>query len=255
MTALPLPEPDPPRFYAIDPGRLPDHGARPAADTAASPEMALGTLLHAALCTAMRLREAGSTVTPRLIQQIWDDEWQTEGGWVRRAHPELFAKGAQMLRAYITGPHFQDARIFRLPTVQPDGSLAPGRPMLEFPFRIDLGDGRSAVGRFDRVDEREGKPVVVDYKTGIPGVDGVNPYRDQLLLYAIAIADMTGVTEVDCEIHWLQNDVVAQIHFSPSDLSAGRAKAVAWALRNPPPEADNGGPALGGEGRGPDLGS
>lgn len=212
--------------------------------------MVFGSLLHATLCTAMKLQERGVTVDRQMIESLWEVEWRTGASFVRLQRRDLYSLGRSMLRRYVASPLFTDAVIMHVPVTAPNGAQADSGPMLEFGFRLDEGNP-VVLGRFDRVDVRNGVPVVVDYKTGDPR-EGINRHREQLLLYAVAISDLTGVAEVTCEIHWLRNASVASIHFSNAEIVARRQQAIEWAVRNPPTADHNGppGPRARGQERG-----
>jgi hypothetical protein len=200
---------------------------------AISPETMLGTLVHATLCSAARLRvgDRAIAVDRDLIDSLWEVEWRMLSPGARRGHYDLYLAGRTMLRHYVASPNFRDRQTYVISVNGPTGPER--RPMLEFPFHLVTDDGGVISGRFDRVDNRDGHPVVVDYKTGVISPEALRRYQEQMRLYALAICDLTGATSVECELHWVRTNTVTHYRFDRAELEAQRAATISWALRQP----------------------
>jgi superfamily I DNA/RNA helicase/RecB family exonuclease len=188
-----------------------------------------GTLVHAALERAGRLRCAGSPVGAEELSGIWAQTWEGARQGFRGARPELRGYGEDSLRRYAESE-----------------AWAQARPVaVEQPFRLSVEDG-VVTGRFDRIDQpRGGVPVVVDYKTGPPrGLESAQ--RDlQVRAYGIALARQEGVDEIAVELHHLQTAEVTRIEIDEAFLrrAGGQISATvaelsrAWHDRRFPPNA------------------
>ena len=193
------------------------------------PESRFGTLMHDVLCDAMRLKVQGQPVDVRVVLDIFETKWRTEGNKLRVEAAQLYERGREMLRGYAASEHFTDAQVMMHQPRGADGEPSGNPvPMLEFKFKVDMGDGIALVGRFDRVDVRDGKPVVIDYKTGNPRSDASLRNDQQLKLYATAVMDITGANEVTCEIHWLKTTTISQVHFTRQQLQVSRRNTMEW---------------------------
>lgn len=159
----------------------------------------------------------------RLLETCWDAEKANFGGdleaWKKRA--------ADYVGRYVATDDYLFAKLWRYPLGSGKGQTKLV-PMLEFPFRVRTRSGVTLVGRFDRVDERESRPVVIDYKTGPPRSMTALRHDHQLLLYAAAIADLTGARSVTCEIHWLSTGTKSTLVFSGAELRRAREEAARY---------------------------
>ena len=177
-----------------------------------SPDATFGTLVHQTLADAMTLRRSGRTVDTRLLTSLWQHAWETGASGLRVSRPELKGYGEKLLRNYATTPAWKD---------QP-------AMWVEHPFTITIEPGLELVGRFDRVDDRQGQPVVVDYKTGNPRDLKALKSDKQLRIYAIALQDIwerqhgKTLDEISCEIHWLKTGGVSSVSFTNKELQTTR---------------------------------
>ena len=188
-----------------------------------------GTLVHAALERAGRLRCAGAELGGDDLAAIWEQTWAAAANGFRGARPELRGYGEESLRRY----------------AESEGWISARPVAAEQPFLLAVDEG-TVSGRFDRVDQpRGGLPVVVDYKTGPPrGEDSAQ--RDlQVRAYAVALARQEGVDEVAVELHHLQTAEVTRVHLDDARLrrAGGQLSATmgelarAWRERSFPPNA------------------
>jgi CRISPR/Cas system-associated exonuclease Cas4 (RecB family) len=185
-----------------------------------SPEARLGTLVHATLEELMKMRKQGAAIDVELANAVWLSNWESRADDLRAAKHDLRAHGGHMVKRYVESDMWKRA--------QPH--------WVEYPFAMDMGDGVVLVGKLDRVDAQvdpnttavTGIPTVVDYKTGTPRDEATMKTNLQLKIYAAAVADLLGVDEVRCELHWLQTGTSTSVTFGPKQLDAARATAANW---------------------------
>ena len=170
-----------------------------------------GTLMHATLERAGRLRLAGERVDADRLVQLWHESWEAAPG-SKGAYADLRGYGEETLRRYGESAGWSEATI----------------AAVESPFELRLGAGRLS-GRLDRLDRGAGgTAVVVDYKTGPPrSVESAA--RDlQVRAYAVAQARADGVDSVSVELHHLQTGEVVRVEHDAQALrrAAGQIEAV-----------------------------
>ena len=159
-----------------------------------------GTLVHAVLERAGRLRIAGEPADAGTIAALWEEAWEAAYGF-KGAHPELREHGAQTLRRYAESAAWNAAPVAAVET--------------PFTFAVDAG---CISGRFDRVDGgADGVPVVIDYKTGPPSANGAA--RDlQVRAYAVALGQRERTDSVAVELHHLQTAEVTRVELDAAAL-------------------------------------
>ena len=174
---------------------------------AQSAEAQHGSVVHAALMRAGRLRAAGVTVGTGRLLDLLDEAWAEVTPVDPRRLPALRRLGRDQLERFSAA-----------------GGLRARPAMVERAFTTDL-DGWRLAGIIDRVDppptqeggevgsssadelEVGGRPGawrIVDYKTGAP-LPASRLRRDlQLALYALAAKESLGLDPVDLEIVYLR---------------------------------------------------
>jgi ATP-dependent exoDNAse (exonuclease V) beta subunit len=173
--------------------------------------------------TERKLIEHEMQRASRLLARVWgteNDNFPHEpDAWRSRA--------ADYIGRYVSSDDYLRAKVWHYP-IKGSGGVTTDVPMLEFPFRVRTRTGVELVGRFDRVDDRNGRPVVIDYKTGPPRSMTALRHDHQMLLYAAAIADLTGAKTVVTEIHWLSTGTKSTLTFSGSELRRARDEAAKY---------------------------
>jgi DNA helicase-2/ATP-dependent DNA helicase PcrA len=159
-----------------------------------------GTLVHDVLRTAAQQRAAGITHDADSMAKLWNDAWSQSRG-PKGLHPELREAGEQQLRSYVASPAWVDARI----------DTVEERVTMEM-------NGAEIVGRFDRIDRRNGGTVVVDYKTSRPRSPERLQRDVQIRAYAVAQAQRTAADGASVELHYLQNGEIARVDFDEKTL-------------------------------------
>ncbi len=181
----------------------------------ASPDGTFGSLMHQTLADALTLKRTGRKVTVPLLLSLWEHSWSTGADGLRVSRGELKDYGAQLLKQYAKTPAWLDSNPI----------------LIEHPFTLTVQPGLELVGRFDRIDQVNGLPIVIDYKTGNPRAEGTLHSDKQLRIYALALQGLwerqTGVhmPVVTTQIHWLKTGTVSTVSFTGKELEVTR-KAV-----------------------------
>jgi DNA helicase-2/ATP-dependent DNA helicase PcrA len=167
--------------------------------------IAYGRALHEAISAFLRARAAGRAMAEAELLRAFDAAWTNEG-FLSREHEELRrAAGEAALRRFLRDEAARDA--------------APAR--VELPFGVRLA-GEWFEGRWDRIDERDGRVTIVDYKSSEVAEQREADRRAreslQLKLYALAYG----------EAHGRLPDRV-ELRFVESGLAGAHAPDAAWA--------------------------
>lgn len=178
-----------------------------------SPEAEFGTIIHAVLLEAGRLRQASSVVSEEALKPIYEGAWRSLPFSDRRRLPAMKAMGWEQLRRFLAQ----------------DGFAEPPA-MLEQSFSCQF-DGWLLQGVIDRVDRaaQGGGWRLVDYKTGDP-VPASRLRRDlQLSLYALGARRALGVDALELEIVYLKTGARVVLPAEPDLLEAAQVAAAATA--------------------------
>jgi DNA helicase-2/ATP-dependent DNA helicase PcrA len=73
---------------------------------------------------------------------------------------------------------------------------------LEIPFNLKIG-GNNIYGVVDRIDEKDGKVAIIDYKTGTPKDKLAPDEKEQLLIYQIAAEEIFKIKPKELIYHYL----------------------------------------------------
>jgi DNA helicase-2/ATP-dependent DNA helicase PcrA len=195
-----------------------------------------GKALHEAISFYFRrkLAQAGSTagvhqvsratqtpVTEEEILSAFEGAWQSVG-FLSREHEELrLEEGRAVLRRFLT----EQERRGTIPTA------------VERPFTFLL-ETTKVIGRWDRVDEQDGRVTIIDYKSSAvrdqKEADRKARESLQLAIYALAYAQMHGRIPDAVELHFLESDVVGSARKTEPALEETRAtiRDVARGIRS-----------------------
>lgn len=173
--------------------------------------LTLGTLIHRALQQASNRRLGGHVVTVAALRELLADAWDAER-FDKLAWADLRDEATRMLDAYIAGGAWREANIVAA----------------EEDFVVDLM-GFSFRGRFDRVERRGTRLVIIDYKTGqTQRPENLRTDR-QFGFYRLAAERVYETTEIDLEAHYLASGLVVPVAKTAEqlDLDAKWIYAVA----------------------------
>jgi DNA helicase-2/ATP-dependent DNA helicase PcrA len=164
----------------------------------------LGTLVHQVLQEAFLNRMAGSPIGRRELVDLWRKVCEGPDG-LTPAEQDSRMMGEGMLSRYAESTAWTNA--------QPSA--------VEQEFRVQIGP-EPFTGKFDRVDKRP-RITIVDYKTGVAERD-LKRLRSKLqpMVYAVAASRVYGVSEVDCEFHYLRTGTISTVTYDAKQLQTAR---------------------------------
>ncbi len=169
-----------------------------------------GASVHSALAGWWRLPRAGRTAAGAEGQL--DAAWSAQGYRDQAQSEAWLVRGRAMVRRYVA-------------------TLDPDREPLGVERTLGARTGRLALsGRLDRLDDRDGRLVVVDYKTGRRPLT-VDDARGSLALalYAVAAAATLRRPCVRVELHHVPTGAVHAFNHTDESLArqVGRAEQIA----------------------------
>jgi DNA helicase-2/ATP-dependent DNA helicase PcrA len=176
-----------------------------------------GKALHEAISCYLRrkLAEARGDTTPgggateAEVLAVFEEAWQSVG-FLSREHEDLrLEEGRAALRRFLA----EEERTGIIPAA------------VERPFTFLLGTTK-VIGRFDRVDERDGRVAIIDYKSSAvrdqKEADRKAKESLQLAIYALAYAEMHGRVPDAVELRFLESGLVGSARKSEGDLTETR---------------------------------
>ena len=163
------------------------------------------------------------------MEKFLDERWAVEGHNLHNSERQK-QRAFNNLKRYVESDDYIDANVWQYSIFTNEGETTKAIlvPMLEFKFFVKGNQDVPLVGRFDRVDERDGHPVVIDYKTSPPRPMFQLRRDNQVLLYAAAIADLTGIKTVEIEMHWLEAGTKTVMMFRGTELERAKRQAAAY---------------------------
>jgi DNA helicase-2/ATP-dependent DNA helicase PcrA len=157
------------------------------------------------------------------VVRAFEQAWSSEGFFSREHEERRLAEGRETLRRFV------------------ERETASGRTPLAVEMEFKFRSGSDWVrGRWDRIDEREGGIVLVDYKTSdVEDRDGAQQRareslrNEQLGIYALAYHETRGTLPAKVELHFVGQDLVgaADVGFEHLDRARERIAAAAVGIR------------------------
>ncbi|GBE27077.1 ATP-dependent DNA helicase PcrA [bacterium BMS3Bbin03] len=156
-----------------------------------------GSALHQAVSEYYRRKIKGFPVEYSVLEDVFRNSWSSEG-FISRTHEEQrFQAGLDALKQFYE-------------TEEQSGEL-PLYVEKEFSFKLD---NNHIVGRWDRVDQRDGGIVIVDFKSSDVREQEAADKRAkkslQLAIYAMAYESMFRERPVRTELHFLESGLVGR---------------------------------------------
>jgi ATP-dependent DNA helicase UvrD/PcrA len=192
---------------------------------ASDPQFMYGNAIHYAIRVYHQHRMRGHPIDADAVISAFDSAWSSEG-FYSREHEELRqAEGRDALRRFVAREDV--SKVVPL--------------AIEREFKFKLARNNVVVGRWDRIDERDGGIVLVDYKTSeIEDASKAEQrardslMHDQLGLYALAYAEATGQPPARVELHFVGPGVsgVADVRRSHLEAARSRAEKAAAGIRS-----------------------
>jgi DNA helicase-2/ATP-dependent DNA helicase PcrA len=174
-----------------------------------------GKALHEAISFYLRRRLATAApgakgpearpATEAEVLEVFQGAWQSVG-FLSRDHEELrLEEGRRILRRFVA----EQERSGHAPTA------------VERPFAFLLGTNK-IVGRWDRLDERDGQVTIIDYKSSAvhdqKEADRKARESLQLSIYALAYREMHGRIPEAVELHFLESELIGTAQKGERDL-------------------------------------
>jgi DNA helicase-2/ATP-dependent DNA helicase PcrA len=179
-------------------------------------DLAFGNLTHHALEQAARLRLTGIEAAESEVRRFVDDSWRA-ATFDKLLWPELREEAVATVTGYLATPAWREAEIV---DVEREFSYE------DSPFVF--------AGRIDRIDRREGRLVIVDYKSGRPRtIEQVQKdFRlgRQIGVYRLGARRLVGNEPIDLEVHFISGGEAISVERGEDQLE--RDRRWAWAIAN-----------------------
>ncbi|MBI2117109.1 MAG: ATP-dependent helicase [candidate division NC10 bacterium] len=176
-----------------------------------------GKALHEAISFYLRRKLTLAQSAPHLeggvteaeVLEAFEAAWQSVG-FLTREHEDLrLEQGRAVLRRFVA----EQERTGTVPTA------------VERPFSFLL-ETTKVIGRWDRLDERDGRVAIIDYKSSAvrdqKEADRKARESLQLAIYALAHDQMTGRIPDAVELHFLESGLVGGARKAAADLEETR---------------------------------
>ena len=184
---------------------------------ATDPQFMYGIAIHHAIRVYHQHRMRGHPIDADAVVGAFEGAWSSEG-FYSREHEELrLEEGRQTLRRFVAR---EDASR-RVPLA------------IERDFKFKLSSNDVVIGRWDRIDERDGGIVLVDYKTA--EIDSAEKAEqrakdslrdDQLGLYALAYFEMYRQLPMRVELQFVGPGITGAAAVKPGHLERARERAA-----------------------------
>jgi len=181
---------------------------------ASDPRFMYGNAIHHALLVYYQHRLRGLPIATADVLRVFEQTWSSEG-FISREHEERrMAQGRETLRRFVER---EDA--------------APARPV-QAEQHFEFRQGMNVVtGRWDRIDERDGGIVIVDFKTSDVDEEGDAHARTlesvrngQLGIYALAYHETRRATPARAELHFVESGTVGSVEVADEHLVTATAR-------------------------------
>jgi DNA helicase-2/ATP-dependent DNA helicase PcrA len=186
---------------------------------ASDPRFMYGNAIHHAILIYYQYRLRGYPVTDEDVVKVFEQSWASDGFLSRDHEERRLEQGRAALRRFVAR---EDAS--RVKPLQAEQS---------FKFRAGLN---VVSGRWDRIDERDGGIVIVDFKTSDVDEDEDATQRTvqslengQLGLYALAYRETRDVTPVRVELHYVGSGITGGAAVDEGHLEGARERIAAAA--------------------------
>ncbi|MDH7499326.1 MAG: ATP-dependent DNA helicase [candidate division NC10 bacterium] len=171
-----------------------------------------GYALHQAVCEYLRGKMAGRPPEMERLLAVFEGSWRSEGFLSREHEEQRLEAGRRALIQF----YEREAKDPSLPT------------HVEREFSFSLDDDR-IIGRWDRLDLRDGQGRIIDYKSSEvrdqKEADRKTRESLQLKIYALAYREMFGQLPETVELHFLGSPWVGALRVQEKHLEEAR-KAI-----------------------------
>jgi DNA helicase-2/ATP-dependent DNA helicase PcrA len=183
---------------------------------ARDPRFMYGSAIHDAILEFYKGRLRGIPVAAEIVIRVFEQSWSSDG-FISRDHEERrLEQGRQTLRRFVERENVSKQR--------------PVAVEQTFSFRRGLDQ---VTGRWDRIDDRGGSIVIVDFKTSdVEEFEDANKRageslrKAQLGLYALAYHETRGVMPERAELHYVDSGIVGSAKVEAIHLEAARERVA-----------------------------
>lgn len=190
---------------------------------ASDPSFMYGNAVHNALRVYYQHRLRGWPVTADDVLRVFEESWSSEG-FISRQHEERrLEQGRHTLRRFVA----REDAARRMPL------------QIEQGFKFKRGNN-VIEGRWDRIDERDGGIVIVDFKTSeVASAEDADKRakeslkKSQLGLYALAYRETRGAAPGRVELQFVESGVAgsAEVALEHLEAALGRIDQAAAGIR------------------------
>src|SRR3989344_4851834 len=167
-----------------------------------------GISLHSTLYKFYKEIVQGDDPKLSRLQELYKEEWISEGYDSRKHEEERFLQGKNMLNEF-----YKDAKDFK------------SKPLgLELPFSFILKNGVKVFGKMDRIDKLGDGIEIIDYKTGGDNPKAKTSHELQLAMYALAATKVKDdilnrdPKDIKLTLHFLDGNIKKSMNFTKEDL-------------------------------------
>jgi len=126
-----------------------------------------------------------------IYEKNWTGDWYEN----KNQKEEYFKLGKKIAKDFYQEFEKNPPRVLEI-----NGSLA-----LEIPFNLKIGES-TLYGVIDRIDQKEGGSVILDYKTGAPKKKLDSEDKEQLIIYQMALEEVFKAKPVELVYHYLNDN-------------------------------------------------
>ncbi len=146
-----------------------------------------------------------------IYKKNWIDEWYEN----KKQKQEYYKLGKKIVKDFYSEFSKNPPKVLKINNV-----LA-----LEIPFSLKIGDNILR-GRIDRIDEKQGGIVIIDYKTGNSKEKLALDDKEQLLIYQIAAEEIFKINPKELVYHYLNNNKKASFLGSEKEKNKMKEKII-----------------------------
>lgn len=179
------------------------------------PSIVYGQAMHRVASEFYRARQENREITLQALHEIFKSLWKPTGFISQQHEQQRFDKGMENIE-----------RFYEKESKNP---VIP--KYIEKDFDFKLSEDLMVIGRWDRIDEHDGKSVIIDYKTS--NVKNMEEAEEklstpsifnQLKLYAIAYQKVFGKPVDEVGIYFLESSILATKKIRPDVLERHEQK-------------------------------
>jgi len=167
-----------------------------------------GISMHDTLHIFYKQLQDGVTPSLKNLQEIFKNEWKSEGYTSKEHEQERFKQGVKILNEF----YKTELKTKNLPLG------------LELPFSFTLKNGVIVSGKIDRIDKRGKGIEIIDYKTGADNPKADKAHKLQLAMYALAATKVKDEIlnrrpeDITLTLHFLEGNTKKSMSFKQEDL-------------------------------------